>query len=221
MREMLEFVTPLHVATSRDCLARMVDNKVEAMTTAKQFERDYWDGDRRYGYGGYRYIEDRWKPVAEALIQRYELTNDSGILDVGCGKAFLMYEMQRLLPSARYVGFDVSRHGMANAHPDFVGELFEHRAETPYPFSDNEFDLVFSMATLHNLRLPELESALKEVERVGRQAYVMVEGYRNELELFNLECWALTAESFLTPEEWIWVFAKAGYTGDFEFIYFE
>lgn len=221
MGESLEFVTPLHVATARDCLARMNDDKVEAMTVARQFEFDYWDGDRRYGYGGYRYIPGRWKPVAEAMIERYGLTNESSVLDVGCGKAFLMYEMQLILPGARFVGFDLSRHGLAQRHPDFVGELFEHKAQDPYPFADDEFDLVFTMATLHNLTLPELETALVEVQRVGRQAYVMVEGYRNERELFNLECWALTAEQFLRPEEWVWVFDKTGYTGDYEFIYFE
>lgn len=221
MGEMIEIVTPLHQATSRDYLARMVDNKVEAMLVAKKYEEDYWDGDRRYGYGGYRYIEGRWRPVAEAFIDRYDLTNESSVLDVGCGKAFLMYEMQLLLPDARFVGFDVSKHGLVNVHPDFSGELFEHRAQDPFPFADKEFDLVISLATLHNLRLFELEAALQEIERVGRRSFMMAESYRNELEMFNLECWALTAESLLDLEEWLWLFDKVGYTGDFEFIYFE
>ena len=221
MGEMLELVTPLHKATSRDYLARMVDDKVEAMLVAKQYEEDYWDGDRRYGYGGYRYLAGRWKPVAEALIERYGLTNESSILDVGCGKAYLMYEIQLLLPGARLVGLDVSKSGLADRHPDFTGDLFLHRAQDRYPFNDNEFDLVISLATLHNLRLFELEAALLEIERVGKQAYVMAESYRNELEMFNLECWALTAESLLDLEEWTWFFDKVGYAGDYEFIYFE
>jgi len=221
MGDMLELVTPLHKATTRDYLARMVDDKVEAMLVAKKYEEDYWDGDRRYGYGGYRYLAGRWKPVAEALIERYKLTNDSSILDVGCGKAYLMYEIQLLLPGARLVGFDVSRSGLADRHPEFTGELFIHRAQDRYPFLDDEFDLVISLATLHNLRLFELESALKEIQRVGKTSYVMAESYRNELEMFNLECWALTAETLLDLEEWIWFFDKVGYTGDYEFIYFE
>lgn len=221
MGEMLELVTPLHKATSRDYLARMVDNKVEAMLVAKRYEEDYWDGDRRYGYGGYRYLAGRWKPVAEALIERYGLTDESSILDVGCGKAYLMYEIQLLLPGARLVGFDISHSGLADRHPEFTGDLFIHRAQDPYPFEDDEFDLVISLATLHNLRLFELDSALKEIQRVGKQAYVMTESYRNELEMFNLECWALTAESLLDAEEWIWFFGRVGYLGDYEFIYFE
>ena len=221
MGEMLNLVTPLHQATSRDYLARMVDNKVEAMMVAKRYGADYWDGDRRYGYGGYRYLEGRWKNVAEALIERYSLTNDSSLLDVGCGKGYLLYEMQRILPGMRIVGFDVSQHGLDDRHPEFTGELFIHRAQDAYPFTDDEFDLVISLATLHNLRLFELDVALREIERVGKQAYVMAESYRNELEMFNLECWALTAESLLDLDEWLWFFNTVGYTGDYEFIYFE
>ena len=221
MGRLVHIATPLHQATQRDYLGRMVDGKVEAMVIAKKYEFDYWDGDRRHGYGGYKYLPGRWKPVAEALIKLYDLSNDSSILDVGCGKAFLLYELQLLLPQATIVGFDVSHHGLASRHPDFHGELFIARAQDPFPFSDKSFDLVISLATLHNLRLPEIEVALSEIERVGHQAYVMLESYRNERELFNLECWALTAESFLDDSEWVWLYKKIEYSGDYEFIYFE
>ncbi len=112
MGRLLEIITPLHRMTKRDYLARMVDDKVHCMLKAKEYEADYWDGDRRYGYGGYRFIEGRWTPVAQALIDIYGLKRDAKILDVGCGKAFLLYELKRLLPDAEIVGFDVSRHGL-------------------------------------------------------------------------------------------------------------
>ena len=99
--------------------------------------------------------------------------------------------------------------------------LFTYRAQDPYPYGDKQFDLVISLGTLHNLRVFELEAAVQEIERVGKNKYIMVEGYRNVAEFFNLQCWALTCESFLRPETWTWVFQQAGYTGDYEFIYFE
>ena len=221
MGQLLNIVTPLHKATQRDYLARMVDDKVQCMRKAKEYEFDYWDGDRRYGYGGYKYLAGRWKPVAEALIGRYGLKPGSKVLDVGCGKAFLLYEMQLLIPDLELVGFDISNHGLASRHPDFKGRLFKHRAQDPYPFQDKEFDLVISITTLHNLHIFELSKAFSEVQRVGKHGYVMVESYRNELEMFNLECWALTAESLFDKEEWIWLYQHFGYTGDYEFIYFE
>ena len=221
MGQLLNIVTPLHKATKRDYLARMVDDKVTCMLKAKEYEQDYWDGDRRYGYGGYKYLPGRWKPVAQALIDRYSLKAGSRVLDVGCGKAFLLYEMQLIEPGLELVGFDISKHGMASRHPDLKANLFRYRAQDAYPFGDKHFDLVISLATLHNLRLFELKTALSEIERVGKRGYIMLESYRNELEMFNLECWALTAESLFDTAEWIWLYQHFGYTGDYEFIYFE
>lgn len=221
MGNLKEFVTPLHQQTKRDYVGRMMDNKVECMLRAKEYEADYWDGDRRFGYGGYMYLAGRWKPVAEALITQYGLVAGSRVLDVGCGKSFLLYEMQLLIPELELVGFDVSDHGLAATLPEFAGHVFKHKAQDPFPFANKSFDLVISLGSLHNLRLFDLKTALGEVERVGRSAYIMVESYRNELEMFNLECWALTAESLFDHEEWVWLFNEFGYTGDYEFIYFE
>jgi SAM-dependent methyltransferase len=218
---LLNIVTPLHQATKRDYLGRMTDDKVTCMMKAKEYEFDYWDGDRRFGYGGYRFIEGRWKPVAQALIDIYGLTNESSVLDVGCGKAFLLYEMKKILPGLKVSGFDISKHGLAEAKEEVRPYLFNYRAQDPYPFGDKSFDLVISLGCFHNLRVFELQTALREVERVGKNKYVMLEGYRNELELFNLECWALTAESLFHTSEWIWLYEHFGYTGDYEFIYFE
>ena len=220
MGQLLNVVTPLHKRTTRDYLARMVDDKVHCMLKAKEYEFDYWDGDRRYGYGGYRY-DGRWKVVAQQLIDHYRLGPNARILDVGCGKAHLLHELKQLLPGAEVAGFDISRHGLGDAPEPIRPYLFRYRAQDPYPWGDKHFDLVISFGALHNLRVFELEAAVREIERVGKQKYVMVESYRNELEQFNLECWALTAEAFFDTAEWIWLYRHFGYTGDYEFIYFE
>jgi len=221
MGRLLNIVTPLHKMTARKYIDRMVDEKVHCMLKAKEYEYDYWDGDRRYGYGGYKYMEGRWKPVAEALIDIYNLSNESRILDVGCGKAYLLYEIKRLLPEIQLVGFDISEHGLADAKEEIRDNLFRYRAQDRYPWGDDCFDLVISLGCLHNLRIFELETAVKEIQRVGKQKYIMLESYRNEEEQFNLQCWALTAESFFDTAEWIWIYNHFGYTGDYEFIYFE
>lgn len=221
MGQLQDFVTSLHQASRRDYLARMVDDKVQCMKIAKQYGEDYWDGDRRYGYGGYKYMPGRWKPVAEALIKTYNLGAGSKVLDVGCGKGFLLHEMLLLEPELQVSGFDISSYGIGCATDLVKPLLFLHEAQAPYPFADQEFDLVISLATLHNLRLPDLKVALTEIERVGKQGYVMLESYRNEQELFNLQCWALTCESFFDDEEWVWLYQQFGYSGDYEFIYFE
>jgi len=187
---------------------------------AKQYGEMYWDGPRPYGYGGYR-DDGRWHPVARDIIEQYGLNTGMRVLDVGCGKAFLLYEMKKILPDLDIVGFDISKHGLADARDDIKPYLFRYRAQDRYPYGDKAFDLVISLGCFHNLKLFELQTAVQEVERVGKNKYIMVEGYRNELEQFNLECWALTAEQILHTSEWIWLYNHFGYTGDYEFIYFE
>lgn len=220
MGQLLDIVTPLHKRTARDYVGRMQDDKIHCMEVAKRYGYDYWDGDRRYGYGGYRY-DGRWGVVAERLIEQYQLAPDATILDVGCGKGFLLHELKLRLPQARIAGFDISEYGLKNAKPEVLPYVFPFDAGQPYPYANDEFDLVISLGTLHNLPLPRLTAALREIQRVGKRGYVMVESYRSDAELFNLQCWALTCESFLRPEEWAWLFGEVGYGGDYEFIYFE
>ena len=112
MGQLLNFVKPLHTSTKRDCLARMVDDKAYCMKKAKEYGYEYWDGDRRYGFGGYSYRPGYWKPVAEKIIERYNLKSGDKILDVGCGKGYLLYELQLLIPGLEIHGFDISRYGL-------------------------------------------------------------------------------------------------------------
>jgi SAM-dependent methyltransferase len=220
MGKLLNIVTSLHQSTNRDYLSRMVNNKIQCMEIAKKYGQDYWDGDRCFGYGGYEYIPGRWKPVAEELIRIYDLKPGSKLLDIGCGKGYLIYEMKLLIPDLDVVGIDSSNYALEMAKEEIKPFIHNHRAEVNLPYKTKEFDLVISLGTLHNLRLPELKVALSEMERVGKKKYLMLESYRNETELFNLQCWALTAETFFDKEEWIWLYNDFGYKGDYEFIYF-
>jgi SAM-dependent methyltransferase len=230
MGQLVELVTPYHTRTQRDYLARMVDDKVSCMEKAREYGFDYWDGDRRYGYGGYKYIPGYWKPLAEQLIKKYGLTEESRVLDVGCGKAHLLHELKLLLPSMHVRGVDPSAYALSNAPEAIRPYLREGRAQDWKGYEQSvsvfghyeeyPFDLVLCMGALHNLKNWERRNALRWIERVGKQKYLWVESYRNAQEQFNLECWALTCWAFLTDEEWIHEFKQNGYTGDYEFVYF-
>lgn len=216
----LDIFTSLHKKTKREYLPRMCDDKVNCMIKAKEFGEDFWDGDRKFGYGGYKY-DGRWEIVAKKLIEAYNLKDGDKILDVGCGKAFLLFELKKLLPNSIITGFDISKYALDNAKNEVKNSLFLHDAKDKFPFKDKEFDLVISLTTLHNLKIFDLKNAICEIERVSKNSYIVVESYRNEAELFNLECWALTCQSFFAKDEWLWLFSEFGYSGDYEFIYFE
>lgn len=220
MGRLLSIMTPLHKKTNRDYIGRMNDNKVECMKIARKYDKEYWDGDRRYGYGGYKY-DGRWEIVAKKLIETYKLAQNAKILDVGCGKGYLLFEFKKLLPISTVAGFDISKYAIDNAKEEVRENVFVHKAQEPCPFKDKEFDLVVSIMALHNLKIYDFQSALKEIERVGKNKYIAVESYRNEQELFNLECWALTGQAFFSAEEWAWLLKHFGYRGDYELMYFD
>tara|TARA_Y100000768_G_scaffold224296_1_gene169378 strand:+ start:1835 stop:2500 length:666 start_codon:yes stop_codon:yes gene_type:complete len=221
MERLKNYITSLHQSTKREYLKRMNDDKISCMLEAKKYEFNYWDGDRRYGYGGYKYIPGRWTSFAEQLISDYNLKDGSRILDAGCGKGFLLLEIKKILPKINIVGIDISNHALKEAPEILRQDFFIHNLKDPLPFKDNEFDLVISINALHNLHISELKIALTEIERVGKKKYIAVESYRNEKEQFNLQCWALTCESFFNKDSWIWLYDHFGYKGDYEFIYFE
>ena len=214
------FINPLHKSTKRKYLNRMINNKVACMKIAKKYSYDYWDGDRKYGYGGYKYIPGRWTQVAKKIIKTYKLNNNSKILDVGCGKGFLLYEIKKILPKIKVTGIDISSYGIKNSKEEVKKYLFKKDIRKQLKYQSNQFDLVYSINTLHNLEINFLTQAIKEIQRVGKKHYICSESYKNESELFNLQCWALTCESFFSEREWIWLLKNAGYTGDYEFIYF-
>ncbi len=217
----LDFISLVHKQTARDYLGRVNEYpKAEAAAIAKRFDRDYWDGDRKVGYGGFRY-DGRWRIVAERMAAHYGLKAGDRILDVGCGKAFLLYEFTQVVPGVEVVGLDVSAYALAHAKEEVRPFLTEGRADH-LPYADHSFDLVLSINTLHNLPCYELDLALREIERVGRGGkFICVESYRTEVEKANLLYWQLTCEAFNTPEEWAWWFRHTGYTGDHGFIFFE
>jgi SAM-dependent methyltransferase len=220
----VDLMSAIHKSTQRDYLARVNDPdypKAKAAELSKQWGHDYWDGDRRICYGGYRYLEGRWEKVARAMVAHYGIKPGDRILDVGCGKGFLLYDFTKVVPDLDLHGIDISEYAIQNSKEEIRDRLQVGNANA-LPFPDGHFDFVFSITTLHNLHCYDLDKALREIERVGKKdKYICVESYRNEQEKANLLYWQVTCEAFNTPQEWEWWFEQTGYTGDHSFIYFE
>ncbi len=217
----IDFISQVHKSTKRDYLKRVNEYpKAEAAEKAKKWGYDYWDGDRKICYGGYTY-DGRWKKVADSMVQHYGLKPGDKVLDVGCGKGFLLYDFTQVLPGIKVTGLDISKYAIENAKHEVKPYLQQGHAKK-LPFKDNSFDLVVSITTLHNLYCYELFNALKEIQRVSKKnSYICVESYRNEQEKVNLLYWQVTCEMFCTPEEWKWWFDITDYKGDYSLIYFE
>ena len=218
----LGLIQQMHNATKRNYVQRVVEfDKATCATIAKKFDFEYWDGERQYGYGGYHY-DGRWLPVAQKLITHFDLKSGSKLLDIGCGKGYLLYEFKKLIPDIEVVGVDISGYAIRNAKEEVKQDMLIGSADD-LPFPDNEFDAVVSLGTLHNLPVNLVFDAVREVTRVCKStsSYIMVESWRNQREKANLLYWQLTCEAFLAVETWEWLFKECNYQGDWDFIFFE
>jgi len=181
---------------------------------AKRFGREYFDGDRGQGYGGYRY-DGRWVPIAERMRDFYGLAAGDLVLDVGCAKGFLLHDFRAVIPGVHVAGLDLSTYAVERAMDDVRPFVLVGSADT-LPFADKSFDLVVSINTVHNLERDRCVLAISEMERVSRRfKYLQVDSYRSEEEYRSFERWQLTAVTYFDPEGWRRVFERAGYTGDY------
>lgn len=217
----IQFVNPLHVKSRRDYLDRVNNfNKGDCALVAKRFGKEYWDGERHHGYGGYSY-DGRWRNIATAMADYYKIRPGDKILDVGCGKGFLLYEFTQVVPGIEISGLDISEYAVENSKSEVKKHLTIGNAKK-LPYESKYFDLVLSNMTLHNLKIFDLFDSVREISRVMKdKAWIGLESYRNEHEKTNLLYWQLTCEAFYSPEEWLWIYQQCGYSGDYEFLTFE
>jgi len=187
----------------------------EDRSISRLFDWRYFDGERRHGYGGFNYDPKYWTKTVKLFVEYYNLTTNSRILDIGCAKGFMLKDFKKALPNAEIAGIDISTYAIANAETE-VKQFVQVGNATELPFADKYFDLVISINTIHNLELNQCQSALKEIERVTKKnSFVMVDGWHTISEKKALEKWVLTAKTLLSAEQWVALFKKANYSGDY------
>lgn len=194
---------------------RAASKTEEDRTVARKFGREFFDGERRTGYGGFSYNPRFWQPVVPTFIEHWGLTGKSSLLDVGCAKGFMLHDLKELIPGISVKGVDVSEYAITNALPTVRDDVQVADAKS-LPFPDKSFDVVVSVNTVHNLDRSDCIRALSEIERVARgRAFITVDAYRNDDEMRRMYAWNLTAKTILSVDDWIELFAEAGYTGDY------
>lgn len=201
--------------TKRNLEERAAEKSEADRSIARQFGKDFFDGDRRHGYGGFNYMPKFWQPVVPTLQEYWKLNSQSSLLDVGCGKGFMLHDVKEAIPGISIAGVDISSYAIENAMVDVKPFLkISNAIKLPYP--DKSFDVVISINTIHNLERNECAIALQEIERVSRgKSFITVDAYRNDIEKERMYAWNLTAKTIMSVDEWILFFKEAGYTGDY------
>jgi SAM-dependent methyltransferase len=201
--------------SKRNLDERAAGKTEEDRAIARRFGQEFFDGDRRTGYGGFSYNPRFWQPVIPTFIEHWGLTGESSLLDVGCAKGFMLHDLKELIPGISVKGVDVSEYAITNALPTVRDDVQVADARV-LPFPDKSFDVVVSINTVHNLDRLDCIHALSEIERVARSgAFITVDAYRNDEEMRRMYAWNLTAKTILSVDDWIELFAEAGYTGDY------
>ena len=201
--------------TKRNLDERRATKNEADRAIARQFGREFFDGDRNQGYGGFKYMSRFWQPVVPTFKDYWQLTESSSLLDVGCAKGFMLHDLAELIPGITVKGIDVSPYAIEHAMDDIKPHVQVANA-TQLPFADKSFDVVISINTVHNLERTECGRALREIERVSRgKSFITVDAYRNDDEKERMYAWNLTAKTIMSVDEWIAFFKEIGYTGDY------
>ena len=201
--------------TKRDVNERGAEKTEEDRAIARKFGKEFFDGDRKHGYGGFSYNSRFWQPVVPTFQKHFELSSESSLLDVGCAKGFMLHDLAELIPGITVRGVDISPYAIENAIED-MKTCVQVGGARNLPFNDNSFDAVISINTVHNLDRDECGQALQEIERVScGKTFITVDAYRNDEEKEAMMNWNLTARTIMHVDEWIAFFQEVGYTGDY------
>lgn len=201
--------------TKRNLEERVASKTEVDRNVARQFGKDFFDGDRRHGYGGFNYLSRFWQPVIPTFQKYWKLNENSTVLDVGCAKGFMLHDLAELIPGITVKGIDISQYAIENAIADMKAHVQVTNA-AHLPFADKSFDVVISINTVHNLEREACGRALREIERVSRKhSFITVDAYRSDKEKERMFAWNLTAKTIMHVDEWKAFFAEVGYTGDY------
>ena len=201
--------------SKRDIFKRESQKTEEVKAVARKFGKEFFDGDRKHGYGGFTYNPKYWQSVIKDFKRYWNLNSSSSILDVGCAKGFMLYDFSKAIPGISLSGIDISDYAINNSMPEIKNFLQVANAKK-LPFSDNFFDVVISINTIHNLEKTDCARALQEIIRVSKKhSFVTVDAYRNEEEKKRMLAWNLTAKTIMSLSDWKLFFKENAYNGDY------
>lgn len=200
--------------SKRNIEKRTSAQSAENIRIAREYGREYFDGARDTGYGGYRY-DGRWVPIAEDIVRHFGLKAGDRVLDVGCAKGFLVKDLLKVCPGLEVFGLDISEYAVMHCETEVVGRL--HLGDCiRLPFPDKSFTAVIAINVVHNLERPDCITAVREIERLAPgRGYIQVDSYRTAREHEIFMSWVLTAKTHYDPSGWRQLFEEAGYSGDY------
>ena len=185
----LDILKPVKVR-AKVAKERTVINKMYAWELGKE----YYDGNRLNGYGGFKY-DGRWLKLLPKIIKRYKLSSKSKVLDLGCKKGFLLKDLNILLPGIKSYGIENHPYAIKNA-VNCKSKLILSDY-TKLPFKNKSLDFVIAFNSLYMQNLGDVIKSLKEIERVSKKSYIVLASGENDEERNKFYKWTLIGTSIL------------------------
>ena len=199
----------------RNLDSRSSEKTPEIVDLARQFGKEFFDGDRKHGYGGFTYHPKYWTDVVKDFVSYYNLQPGAKILDIGCAKGFMLFDFKRQFPEIEVRGIDISKYAIENSHHE-VKQFLSVGDAKKIDFDDNYFDLVVSINTVHNLDIDDCKKSIQEISRVSKKhSFLTVDAFNNEEEKKRMYMWNLTAKTIMSVREWKKTFNEIGYNGNY------
>ncbi len=189
---------------------RNIVNKIEAWKLAKE----YYDGKRINGYGGFKY-DGRWLKLLPKILKRYKLNKNSKFLDLGCKKGFLLKDLNTLVPGIKSYGVENHSYPLKK-----IKNLKSKIILSNYydlPFKNKYFDFVIAFNSIYMQSLGDVIKTLVEINRVSKKSYIVLASGENEKEIYKFYKWTLIGTSIQLKKDWLKLFKKIGYKGDYYF----
>ena len=193
--------------------SRTIKNRI----IATERDKDFFDGDRDNGYGGYKY-DGRWVSVAKKIISEYNLSNNSKILHINSEKGFLLHDIKNLLPDIRCIGIETSNYAIDNSLKSIKPNLLKVENYYNLNFENKSFDFILAIGVVYALSIKDAISCINEIQRVGKgKSFINLASYENEEDYQLFKKWSLLGTIFLKKNEWLEILSHCKYTGDFFF----
>jgi ubiquinone/menaquinone biosynthesis C-methylase UbiE len=191
---------------------RTIKNRI----IASYREKDFYDGKRENGYGGFKY-DGRWKIIAKKIFEVYRLKNNAKVLQIGCDKGFLLQDIKEIFPKSKVRGVEVSDYAIKHTNKK-ISKFIKKNKFYDLPFKNNEFDFVIAIGPVYSLNLADAIKCLKEIKRVGKgKSFITLGSYESERDFKLFRYWTLLGSTILKKKEWIEVLKHTKYSGDYKF----
>jgi len=190
--------------------------KVQNRYIAWKLGKEYYDGSRINGYGGFKY-DGRWKVLLPNLIKRYKLTKKSKVLEIGCKKGFLLHDLNLLIPGIQSYGIENHKYPITKIRKKLKKNIYYREYYNLDNFNSNQFDLVIAFNSIYMQNLGDVIKTLKQIKRISKKSYISIASYSTKRDRNKFLDWTLLGTTILKKQEWKKIFNLIGYKGDYYF----